>query len=492
MSRKRFFSLAVSATCLIAFLLSGGVAEAKRGPSSVSVCVDSATGVVSQVSSSTKCVNGIQKWSASKLAPELCWNASSVDPKSQTRLVSIKPPTGCVAPLRSVPAGKLVLLCADQITGVLRWSVTNACEVGNANTWVRVGALRNAAPASATTTTTTVALVPSVSLQTTLIQGSTWPKAVTVTANVVGTVYFVEGSVSVKSGKDITNAHPLLWAQGAVTAANTATSITLNVENLVNGYYRVFVATAQGVLSAPATNIVTISVHPASQATTTTVVSTCLTGGSCSVGVDVGAGGGTVFYYSATPFTSTGSDCGTNCHYLEAAPAGWIVSSTPVGQTNCTTAGTSTVDPKCEWSAVTADFSMGPQISPSTAIGSGKSNTAAIIAQTGGGNTVGKAATTASAYRGGSKTDWFLPSLLELNQLCRYAWALTVDNTATTCTGMTGTIRTGFSTSLYWSSTDFNDPLRLWSQSQSFSDGRQIGWGNNKSLSQFVRPVRAG
>jgi len=270
MSRTRSFSLALSAACLIAFLLSGGVAEAKRGPSSVSVCVDPVTAVVSQVSSSTKCVNGIQKWSASKLAPELCWNASSVDPKSQTRLVSIKPLAGCVTPMRSVPVGKVVLLCADQISGVLRWSVTNACEVGNANTWVRVGALRNAAPASAATTTTTVALVPSVSLQTTLIQGNTWPKAVTVTANVAGTIYFVEGSVSVKSVKDITNSHPLLWAQGAVAAANTATSITLNVENLVNGYYRVFVVTAQGVLSAPAGNIVTISVHPASQATTTT------------------------------------------------------------------------------------------------------------------------------------------------------------------------------------------------------------------------------
>jgi hypothetical protein len=253
---------------LLAFSLSGGVAEAKRGPSSVSVCVDPVTAVVSQVSSSTKCLNGIQKWSASKLAPELCWNASSVDPKSQTRLVSIKPLAGCVAPLRSVPVGKLVLLCADQISGVLRWSVTNACEVGNANTWVRVGTLRNAA--SATTTTTTVALVPSVSLQATVIQGNTWPKAVTVSVNVAGTIYFVEGSVSVESVKDITSAHSMLWAQGAVTAANTPTSIALDVENLVNGYYRVFVMTAQGVLSAPATNIVTISVHPASQATTTT------------------------------------------------------------------------------------------------------------------------------------------------------------------------------------------------------------------------------
>ena len=59
MSRERSFSLALTATCLIAFLLSGGVAEAKRGPSSVSVCVDSETAVVSQVSAGAKCVAGI-------------------------------------------------------------------------------------------------------------------------------------------------------------------------------------------------------------------------------------------------------------------------------------------------------------------------------------------------------------------------------------------------------------------------------------------------
>ena len=258
MSRKRTFSLALSAVSLIAFLLSGGVAEAKRGPSSVTVCVDSKTSVVSQVSTSAKCTDEIQKWSASKLAPQLCWDASSVDPKSKTRLVSIKPPTGCVAPLRSVPVGKVVLLCADQVSGVLRWSVTNACEVGNGNTWVRVGALRNAA--SATTTTTSVALVPSVSLAPTLIRGNTWPKAVTVTANVAGTVYFVEGNSVVNSVSDITSLSPMRWATGKVSKPDVPTSLALNVDDLLNGYFRVYLVDAQGVLSAPAANIVTISI----------------------------------------------------------------------------------------------------------------------------------------------------------------------------------------------------------------------------------------
>ena len=253
MSRTRSFSLALSATCLIAFLLSGGVAEAKRGPSSVSVCVDPVTAVVSQVSSSTKCINGIQKWSASKLAPELCWNASSVDPKSRTRVVSLAPASGCVAPLRSVPVGKVVLLCADQTSGVLRWPVTAKCDTGNIETWVRVGE-----------TTSSVAsrnlIIPSVSLAPTLIRGNTWPKAVTVTANVAGTVYFVEGNSVVNSVSDITSLSPMRWATGKVSKPDVPTSLALNVDDLLNGYFRVYLVDAQGVLSAPAANIVTISI----------------------------------------------------------------------------------------------------------------------------------------------------------------------------------------------------------------------------------------
>jgi hypothetical protein len=85
------------------------------------------------------------------------------------------------------------------------------------------------------------------------------------------------------------------------TTANTPTSITLSVENLVNGYYRVFVATAQGVLSSPATNIVTISVHPASQVTTTTVAVRTQTLDQSAATWHAGG-----FYYSVSPTQSMG------------------------------------------------------------------------------------------------------------------------------------------------------------------------------------------
>ena len=121
-------------------------------------------------------------------------------------------------------------------------------------------------PTTTTTTTTTpiapsttVAVVPTVSLAATFITGSTFPKAAVVTTNVAGTVYFIEGASPVNTVLDITSARYYRWTSGAVTA-NTPTSIALDVDVLTNGYYRVFVANSQGVLSAPAVNKVTISI----------------------------------------------------------------------------------------------------------------------------------------------------------------------------------------------------------------------------------------
>lgn len=261
--------IVVAVALVVASVFTAGVVEAKRGPSAITVCVNS-TGVVSRVAANAKCVGESQKWSASKLAPQLCWDASSIDPKGLTRLVSLAPISGCVAPLRSVPVGKVVLLCADQQSLVLRWSVTRACKTGNANTWVRVGKSKTASQISVPTTIAQVAaLVPSVSLSTTLITGGTFPKAVTVTANIAGTVFFAEGAFPISKLSDITSADANRWASGVVYAG-VPTSVPIDVTAVLNGYYRVYVANSQGVLSAPASNIVTISVTRASQVTTTT------------------------------------------------------------------------------------------------------------------------------------------------------------------------------------------------------------------------------
>ena len=270
---NRLSRAGITVVLLVGALWAGGVAEARRLPNAVTVCVDSSSGVVRRVASSSVCAGGTQFWSASKPAPLLCWDASSLVRLNKTRLVSVASASGCVAPLRAVPVGKVLLLCADGKTGVLRWPMTKACASGNKQTWVRSALTPTTVTTTATTTSTTSTTsvrVPSVSLSATSIQGGTFPKAVTVTANVAGSVYFAEGDFVVKTVADITSAPSYRWAKGTVTSANTPTSIAIDVVALTNGYYRVYVANSQGTLSAPATNIVTISVTRASTATTTT------------------------------------------------------------------------------------------------------------------------------------------------------------------------------------------------------------------------------
>lgn len=206
----------------------------------------------------------------------------------------------------------------------------------------------------------------------------------------------------------------------------------------------------------------------------------CITTDTCAAG-ETGPGGGTVFYVSATNFTSTGSDCGASCKYLEYAPIGWIVSTTPSGQTNCEIAGTSTADPGCR---MFGSGALGTYSGTATAIGSGLANTNAITA-VGSGATAGRAATVTRAFRGGGKSDWFLPSFDELNELCKYARQQTTGNTATQCAN-TNSLRTGFTSGNYWSSTEINATTSYY---QDFAAGGR--GARTKDERDSVRPIRA-
>jgi hypothetical protein len=315
------------------------------------------------------------------------------------------------------------------------------------------------APTTTTTTTTSVApsatvnVVPSVSLAATFIDSGTFPKAAVVTSNVAGTVYFIEGASPVSTVSDITSARYYRWTSGVV-AANTPTSIALDVDVLTNGYYRVFVANSQGVLSAPAFNKVTISISRVSDV----AALTCATGGTCAVG-DTGPGGGKVFYVSADPFTSTGSDCGTACKYLEVAPSDH--SSTVIW---CSDTGSSL--------GVTA-----------TGIGSGMSNTTTADSTCTSG-----AIQVAADYTNSGRSDWHLPSKDELNELCKYA-----KNTgqaaggATQCSGGADAAVRGFTVTNYWSSSE-NSAVTAWQHS--FFDGSR-GANSKSPTTNHVRVVRA-
>ena len=101
-----------------------------------------------------------------------------------------------------------------------------------------------------------------------------------------------------------------------------------------------------------------------------------------------------------------------------------------------------------------------------TAVGSGLSNTMAIIANQGAGS---YAAQLCHAYTGGGYTDWYLPSKDELNKLYINLTAIG-----------------GFASNIYWSSSEYNSSVAWY---QNFVIGVQAG--DSKVNVHYVRAVRA-
>ena len=223
---------------------------------------------------------------------------------------------------------------------------------------------------------------------------------------------------------------------------------------------------------------------------------TCATGGTCIVG-DTGPGGGKVFYVSATNFTSTGSDCNTACKYLEAAP---VAQSTGIAwattTANCYANNSNTGNQNCQTNSIYSGTGQAEKFTASEAIGMGMSNTVAIVARHDAATpSVSKtlyAAGLADSYSVNGKTDWHLPSRLELNQLCRYAGNQTVDNAATSCGVAVGAVKTGFETGRLWNSSE--SALNGSSNTNFWADGIRIYgfWASiQKSNTIHVRAVRA-
>lgn len=108
---------------------------------------------------------------------------------------------------------------------------------------------------------------------------------------------------------------------------------------------------------------------------------------------------------------------------------------------------------------------------------------------------VGFATYTARAYTSPNGTGgWYLPSSVELNELCKYARQQTTGNTSVACAA-TGTLRTGFPGyyGYYWSSTEANNYQVV---IQTFADGSTTV-GNKPNYgpplaSAGVRPIRGG
>jgi hypothetical protein len=214
-----------------------------------------------------------------------------------------------------------------------------------------------------------------------------------------------------------------------------------------------------------------------------TVETLCQQGITCSIG-DVGPGGGNIFYTSVagfscgSGFTNTGGPTGGLCHYLEAAPSTWSSSTFRYAMSGL------------ENSDVSGVTNETTENSASSAIGLGYKNSLAIISQ---GNDATSAAGAARAYSGGLKSDWYLPSFAELNQMCKWARGVAWTSDATICSGGTLNIGTGaglgasgFQSNFYWSSSERES---------------SNGWGVyfntpapdylSKFHVRYVRPIRA-
>jgi hypothetical protein len=197
--------------------------------------------------------------------------------------------------------------------------------------------------------------------------------------------------------------------------------------------------------------------------------------GAYSIG-DTGPGGGIVFYVAETPF-----DCGPNleavCTYLEAVEG--------------------SLDPDRTWTS-TADLDPSVANAVGTAIGTGYRNSIAIANQAGN-NASTSAAVLAREYDNGGKTDWYLPSRDELNQMCKWQRGITgptLTNLTSVCAGgtvNTGTGAVGFAGGYYWSSSDFGSSEFQLAWVQNFGDeaGDSTQSEGMKTSAYYLRPVRA-
>jgi hypothetical protein len=190
-----------------------------------------------------------------------------------------------------------------------------------------------------------------------------------------------------------------------------------------------------------------------------------------------GPGGGKIFYVASTPF-ACGPTRAVTCTYLEAAPSGWRNGGTPAN------------DPTITWATdVNFNQTTAATGADQTAIGSGYQNSIHIVNQAGN-VAATSAAVAARNYTGGSKTDWYLPSRDELNQMCKWARGQAWGSDATICSG-DGVINSGAAAGFidsypYWSSSE-SSSLEAWAQKLVNDAQEEL----RKTAGVHVRPIRA-
>ena len=197
---------------------------------------------------------------------------------------------------------------------------------------------------------------------------------------------------------------------------------------------------------------------------------------------DTGPGGGTIFlrYISF----NCGPLAQQICRYLEVAPANW--NGAGIEQTSWAQAAPIRYDNR-------RVGDTGGNLATGNFLGLGFRNTRAIVAQ-GNTDTLTSVAAIADSYTttvsGVVYDDWYIPSAVELNQMCKWARNQAWVSIATQCdtSGLinSGPGASGFGTLDYWSSTEKAADLAI---IQNFSSG--IYFDKLKSLYYRIRPIRS-
>jgi hypothetical protein len=187
----------------------------------------------------------------------------------------------------------------------------------------------------------------------------------------------------------------------------------LGVVHIAGGAKHPTVAAPASIVQTPAS---TSPQSPTPTPAPTDPIPTCATGATCALG-DTGPGGGLVYYVSSAGFncgmnySATGSPTGGKCHYLEVAPNNW---SSLSSRTNI---WLSSNDPDLVTPPSGIEVTLNG--SDESTLGIGRKNSLAI--RDASNVNQGSAAESAMSYAGGGKSDWYLPSVSELNALCHYS-----------------------------------------------------------------------
>jgi hypothetical protein len=177
----------------------------------------------------------------------------------------------------------------------------------------------------------------------------------------------------------------------------------------------------------------------------------CSQGGGCEVG-DTGPGGGTIFYISPTAINSA-SGISSGGRYLEVAPINWSGLS---------------VESTTAWAKAATSVT-----GTLSAIGAGAENTRLINSAL---TTNSVAAKVAADLTFGTKSDWFLPSTLELKEMYDALYAPSLAG--------------NLSIRNYWSSTQ--DPtLNSRADTYWFGDGGLVSPTDKLGTAITLRPIRA-